>query len=41
MDDVFENQWKWNVRSSKADVNPDEMKSLQASKGILETFLKQ
>ena len=41
MGDVFENQWKWNVRSSKARVYPDDIKSLQAAKGTLETYLKQ
>ena len=35
------NQWKWNVNSSTARVNPDETNSLQNLKGTLETFLKQ
>jgi len=41
MSDVSENQWKWKVRSSNARVNPDYIKSLQAAKGMLETFLKK
>ena len=41
MSDVSENQWKWKVRSSKARVNPDDIKSLQVAKGTLETFLKK
>ena len=36
-----DNQWKWNVSSSKARVNPDDTNSLQNVKGTLETFLKQ
>jgi len=35
------NQWKWNVSSSTARVNPDDTNSLQNVKGTLETFLKQ
>ena len=35
------NQWKWNVNSSTARVNPDDVNSLQNIKGTLKTFLKQ
>ena len=41
MSDVSENQWQLKVRSSKARVNPDDIKSLQVAKGTLETFLKK
>jgi len=41
MSDDPANQWKWNVSSSTARVNPDDTNSLQNVKGTLETFLKQ
>ena len=41
MSDVSENLWQLKVRSSKARVNPDDVKSLQAAKGTLEIFLKK
>ena len=41
MSDVSDNQWKWTVRSSKAHVNPEDIKSLHVAKGTLETFLKK
>jgi len=36
-----ENQWEWQVCSSKASVNPNGANSLQAVKGTLENYLKQ
>jgi hypothetical protein len=41
MSDVSENQWEGKVRSSKARINPDDIKLLQIAKGTLETFLKK
>ena len=41
MSDDSDNQWQWNVRSSKARVNPGDVDSLQKVKGTLEKFLKQ
>ena len=40
MSNVSENQWKLKVRSSKDQVNPDDIKSLKGAKGTLETFIK-
>ena len=36
-----ENQWEWQVCSSKASVNPNGVNSLQAVKGTLGNYLKQ
>jgi len=35
------NQWKWNVRSSKSQINIEDVRTIQNIKGTLETFLKQ
>lgn len=36
-----ENQWEWQVCSSKASMNPNGTNSLQAVKGTLGNYLKQ
>ena len=36
-----ENQWEWQVCSSKASVNPNGTNSLQAVEGTLRNYLKQ
>ncbi len=41
MIDDREKKWKWEVRSSKAHVNPNDASSLQAVKGTLGNYLKQ
>ena len=41
MSDDPENNWKWNVRSSKVRVNPDDTESVESAQGTLETFLKK
>ena len=41
MSDDPENNWKWNVSSSKVRVNPDDTESVESAQGTLETFLKK